>query len=73
MTPRFAVPQVVRDKARDEGRECVAWLADRTGSDAEAIWEWAIVLLVVHGRLWHQAGDAARNLHVAEAWADRTS
>jgi streptomycin 6-kinase len=37
------------DAARDDPRRRARWLADRTGLDEEAIWEWGVVERVSTG------------------------
>lgn len=60
------------DVRTEDGQPAVLKLVMPAAHDAQAIREWAIILLVENGLLWYQTGDHAvadRNLHVAEAWA----
>ena len=54
------------------GRERCAWLAECTGVDERAIWQWGFVARVSTGLLLQQIGrthEAALVLGIADAWA----
>ena len=54
------------------GRERCAWLAEHTGVDERAIWQWGFVERVSTGLLLQQIGrtdEAALTLGIADAWA----
>lgn len=54
------------------GRERCAWLAERTGVDERAIWQWGFMARVSTGLLLKQIGradEATLMLGIADAWA----